>query len=137
MKFILDTNVVSESTKARSDERVMAWIDDQNSDDFCISVLTVGEIEKGIQASKDPRRRANLRSWLDQTLIAFEGRILPIDQRVSVTWGKTMASVGRPVSVVDSLLAGTAIAHGLTFVTRNVDDVKDLPGLEVLNPWEA
>lgn len=102
-----------------------------------MSVLTLGEIRKGVEAAADPRRRARLRSWLEERLPAWFGsRLLPVDAAVADRWGRLLAALGRPVAAIDSLLAATAIHHGLKIATRNEHDFP-FPGLEIVNPWRA
>src|SRR6185369_14075346 len=99
------------------------------------SVLTLGELRKGVASLEDERRRTALLDWLETELPAFfAGRVLPIDGEVADRWGRILAAAGRPVPAIDSLLAATALHHGLTLVTRNVRDVAGL-GLEIINPW--
>ncbi|HSH94486.1 MAG TPA: type II toxin-antitoxin system VapC family toxin [Roseimicrobium sp.] len=134
--FLLDTNVLSETIRSNPEQRVVDWLVDQQDDSLFLSVLTIGELEKGIASVKDSKRKATLRRWLDDEIkVIFAGRILPIDQKTSTTWGKTLAAAGRPLPAIDSLLAATALQHGLTFVTRNTKDVSST-GVECLNPWE-
>src|SRR5436305_12936712 len=125
--FLLDTNVISEAVKARPEPRVASWIAGVDEHLVYVSVLTLGEIRKGIALSSDPVRRARLEAWLAGDLeIRFAGRILSIDASIADRWGnlhgKAKASK-RFLPVVDGLLAATALEHNLTLVTRNVSDV--------------
>ena len=136
MSYLLDTNVISETVRRQQDQRVITWLDQIPTEALFISVLTLGEIRKGIERHTDKKRREKLRLWLDHELTAwFEGRILPIDIPVADRWGRLLAEVGRPVPTIDSLLAATALHFELRFVTRNAKDF-DYPGLEVINPWQ-
>ncbi len=100
-----------------------------------MSVLTLGEIRKGIEASADKKKREKLRLWLEHELPAwFEGRVLPVDFAVADRWARILAEAGRPVPTIDSLLAATALHHELRLVTRNARDF-EYPGLEVINPF--
>lgn len=139
MTYLLDTTVVSEAIKPQPADRVAAWLAAQSSSDVYLSVLTVGEIEQGIVRSPHPRRTERLAHWLEDDLQThFRGRILPIDSAVMKTWGRITRDAplrGQPVGYVDSLLAATAITHGLTLVTRNTKDVAALP-VPTLNPWD-
>jgi predicted nucleic acid-binding protein len=139
MVYLLDTNVVSEAIKPQPAERVVAWLAAQPSSTVYLSVLTLGEIEQGIVRSPHPRRAERLTRWLEDELQPqFRGRILPIDTQVMKTWGQVTGRAllqGRPVSYADSLLAATAVTHGMTLVTRNVGDVAALP-VQTLNPWD-
>ncbi|MDA8088860.1 MAG: type II toxin-antitoxin system VapC family toxin, partial [Nitrospiraceae bacterium] len=101
-----------------------------------ISVLTLGEIRKGVEALADKKRKERLRLWLERELpVWFEDRVLPVDLAVAERWGRLLAEVGRPVPTIDSLLAATALHYELRLVTRNSRDF-DYPGLEVINPWQ-
>jgi toxin FitB len=118
----------------------MAWLIAQPSASLYLSVLTLGEIEQGIIRSPSPRRAERLVKWLEEDLIPrFRGRLLSVDAEVMRTWGRITGRAllqGRPVSYVDSLLAATAIAHGLNLATRNVSDVAMLP-VQTTNPWDG
>jgi predicted nucleic acid-binding protein len=136
VSYLLDTNVISETVRRQQDQRVITWLDQIPTEALFISVLTLGEIRKGIERHTDKKRREKLRLWLDHELTAwFEGRILPIDIPVADRWGRLLAEVGRPVPAIDSLLAATALHFELRLVTRNAKDF-DYPGLEVINPWQ-
>jgi predicted nucleic acid-binding protein len=138
--YLLDTNVLSEVMKRHPSERVIAWLAAQPSNMVYLSVLTLGEIEQGIVRAPDARRAERLRHWVDEELKpGFEERILAIDAAIMTRWGQLTGEAllrGQPVSYADSLLAATAVAHGLTLATRNVKDVAALPVL-TLNPWDA
>jgi len=100
-------------------------------------VLTLGELRKGVEGLSESTKKRRLLDWLEIDLPAyFSGRILPVDIDVSDRWGRLVAKVGRPIPAVDSLLAATALHHGLTMVTRNLKDFA-LPELLVLDPWAA
>ncbi|PIX53561.1 MAG: VapC toxin family PIN domain ribonuclease [Zetaproteobacteria bacterium CG_4_10_14_3_um_filter_54_28] len=136
MSYLLDTNVVSELVRARPAPAVVAWFDHVPDESLYISVLTLGEIRKGIESVADGKRKEALRVWLEHTLPDwFEDRMLVIDEAVAEQWGRLQAQAGRPLPAIDSLLAATAIQHDLRMVTRNDKDFS-LPGLEVINPWQ-
>jgi predicted nucleic acid-binding protein len=100
-------------------------------------VLTLGELRKGIESVKDLERRMTLTDWLETDLPAFfTGRILPIDVKVAERWGRLLATAGRPLPAIDSLLGATAAHYGLSVVTRHSRDFDNL-GLSIINPWEA
>ena len=138
--FLLDTNVVSELVRPKPDPRVVGWLDSTDEDLFFLSVLTLGEIRKGITTLADPVRKVRLETWLSRGLIVrFEGRILPIDLAVAERWGQiagSLASQGAPLPVIDGLLTATALHHNLTLVTRNTRDVA-LTGVSAFDPWKG
>ena len=136
--FLLDTNVVSELVKPGPELRVRAWISATDEGLLYLSVLTLGEIRKGITALRDPGRRVALEAWLDGDLaVRFARRILPVDQAVADRWGRMAAEAkvaGLPLPVLDGLLAATAMQHDLTLVTCNTKDVLRTR-VPVFNPW--
>jgi len=139
--FLLDTNVISEfNRRGDPDRRVLQWLEAADPDSLYVSVLTIGEIRWGVELLPPSKRRSHLEQWLDRDLPEwFEGRVLPVDQSIAERWGLLRAEAqkkGRPLSVIDALLAATALQHQLTLVSRNVSDFSII-GLEVLNPWEA
>lgn len=138
--FLLDTNVISELIKPRPEPKVTIWIESVDENLLFLSVLTLGEIRKGIAALPRASRRVKLDSWLDGELRPrFAERILPIDEGVAETWGRIAGElVARgvsPVPVIDGLLAATAANHDLILVTRDTADVSRT-GVTVLNPWQ-
>lgn len=135
MSYLLDTNVVSETVRRNPDRGVMTWLEQVPSEALYLSVLTLGEIRKGVERLADKRRKEKLRLWLEHELPGwFEGRVLPVDLGVADRWGRVIAAVGRPVPSIDSLLAATALHNELRLVTRNATDFA-YPGLEVIDPW--
>ena len=133
--YLLDTNVVSELRKRdRCDENVAAWYTGLSDDDLYLSVLTLGEIRKGIELvrDRDPGQAEVLENWLRYVEQNYEGRILPIDADITDAWDR-MHQI-RNIPAVDGLLAATAKVHNLTLVTRNIQHVQDL-GVELLNPF--
>lgn len=135
MSYLLDTNVLSELVRVRPNPGVVAWFEDVPDDSLYISVLTIGEIRKGVELLADARRRERLRVWLEHSLPDWFGnRVLAVDLAVAERWGRLLAQMNRPVAAIDSLLAATALHHELRMVTRNVQDFH-FPGLEVINPW--
>ncbi|MDO8463980.1 MAG: type II toxin-antitoxin system VapC family toxin [Gallionella sp.] len=135
MSYLLDTNVISELVRSKPSKAVLAWFENIPSEALHISVLTLGEIRKGIESMPDGARREKLRLWLEHELADWFGsRILPVDIPIADRWGRLLAQVKRPVPSIDSLLAATALHHELRLVTRNQKDF-DYPGLEVINPW--
>jgi toxin FitB len=138
--FLLDTNCISEMVRARPDSRVMSWMEAAEETLLYLSVLTLGEIRKGLAQLPQNRRRTFLESWLEVELQArFSGRILPIDARISDRWGLLAANAktqGRTLPVVDGLLAATAVQHNLTIVSRNVSNFVSTP-VALVNPWDT
>lgn len=133
--YLLDTNVVSELRKReRCDENVTAWYARVSDDEPFLSVLTLGEIRKGIELIRDhdPSQAVSLENWLRYVEQRYEDRTLSIDAAISDAWGRMYYI--RNVSAVDGLLAATAQMHNLTLVTRNVDHFQGL-GVELLNPF--
>lgn len=133
MTFLLDTNVVSEIRRDR-DPNVRAWAETAHDVDLYLSVLTVGEIRKGIERvrERDPNQASALTSWLSQLRERFARRLLPVDVEAAEEWGRLNA--GSPRRTVDSLLAATARVHNLTLVTHSVGDFVGC-GVPVLDPW--
>ena len=138
--FLLDTNVPSEMTRLHPQASVVRWLDDANDDDLFFSVVSLGEILKGITVLPEGRRRSALQQWLDETLRPwFQGRILGVTEPIAERWGILSGQclvIGRALKVADGLIAATALEHDLTIVTRNVKDFVGL-GVMVFNPWDA
>lgn len=137
--YLLDTNVISELMKRKPARSVAAWILETPENLMHLSVITIGEIRKGIDLlDEDEPRRGALQSWLDHDLrVRFAGRLLPFDEWVAERWGQVEALARRQritLPTIDAQLAATAIHHGLTFVTRNTSDVR-LTGVPLFNPW--
>jgi len=136
--FLLDTNVVSELAAPKPDQNVVRWVEAADESVLFLSVLTLGEIRKGIEHLPSGRSRARLESWLQMDLRArFRDRILPVDEEIADRWGTLSAlaaAKGKPAPVIDGLLAATAWHHNLTFVTRNASDIAGT-GVPALNPW--
>ena len=137
--FLLDTNIVSELVKPKPEANVTEWVENTDESLLYLSVLTLGEIRRGIAALPQSRRRATLEAWLDKDLRArFEGRILVIDQEVADRWGLLTSAARNSrivLPVIDGLLAATALEHNLTFVTRDTGKIPSM-GVAVFNPWE-
>ena len=135
MSYLLDTNVLSELRRKSPDETVVEWFARRPPSTLYLSVLTLGELRKGIEGVADSKRRMSLNDWLESDLPAFfVGRILPVDAQVAERWGRLVATAGRPLPAIDSLLGATAAQHGLSIVTRNGKDFADM-GLDIINPW--
>ena len=137
MSYLIDTNVLSEMRRKAPEPSVVRWFARRPPVTLYLSVLTLGEIRKGIETLADPQRRHALLDWLETDLPAFfAGRILPVDAGVADRWGHLLARAGRPLPAIDSLLVATASLHGLELVTRNLRDTQGL-GVGVIDPWVA
>ena len=135
MSYLIDTNVLSELRRKSPDTGVVTWLNQRQSATLYLSVLTLGEIRKGIETVHEQTRRQTLLDWLETDLPKFfVGRVLPIDEAVADRWGRLIATATRPLPAIDSLLAAMALEHDLVLVTRNVKDFADLP-VQIFNPW--
>ena len=137
--FLLDTNVVSELMKPRPNRHVVEWVDATSEELMYLSVITIGEVRKGIDLLDDhDPKRGKLQGWLDHDVrVRFAGRLLPFDDGVAERWGQLEASAKRrrlTLPTIDTQLAATALHHGLTFVTRNSADIAPT-GVPLFNPW--
>jgi predicted nucleic acid-binding protein len=136
--FLLDTNIPSELTRPYPEPSVVQWLEEADDDLLFISVVTLGEILKGITTLPESRRRTKLQQWLAETLRPwFKGRILQVSEPIAERWGLIAGKCklkGRPLKVEDGLIAATAFAQGLIVVTRNVKDFKGL-GVPIFSPW--
>jgi len=138
VSFLLDTCVLSELVKPRPDRALTAWLEGQTWASLYISVLTLAEIQRGVAMLPGSRKRTDLEIWLhDELTVHFEGRVLPVDSRVAMVWGRMSAAAsgrGRTLPVMDGLIAATAVANDLMLVSRNAPDF-EATGAEVINPW--
>lgn len=137
MSYLVDTNVVAELARRQPDHRVVAWFKQVPDAALHLSVLTIGELRKGVESLAEGQRRERLRVWLENDIAEWFGdRLLPVSAAVADRWGLLLADVRRPVPAIDSLLAATALHHELRMVTRNEKDFS-FPGLAVVNPWRS
>jgi len=140
VNFLLDTCVLTELRRATANPGVASWLTQIAEPRLFLSVITLGEIQQGIAKLDESPRKIGLQTWLDEDLEQrFSGRILPVDVEVSKRWGLLQGEAqrsGRPVPVVDSQLAATAIVNDLCMVTRNVRDFERFP-LRWMNPWSS
>jgi toxin FitB len=134
LSFLLDTNAVSEIRRGR-DQHVRGWVSNVDDVDLHLSVITLGEIRKGIELlrDRDPAQANMFDSWLDDLHTRFADRIVSIDARIAEEWGRLNAAA--TCNTVDSLIAATARIHGLTVVTRNTGDFEGC-GVPLINPWQ-
>lgn len=137
--YLLDTNAISEWVKPRPDPGVVRWFDQVDEDRTFLSVITLGELRKGIDRLDDGRRRHRLDHWLTTELPErFTDRILPIDATVADRWGRLLArteTADTTIHGTDALIAATALTHQLHIVTRNVTHFQPT-GIDILSPWQ-
>lgn len=133
--YLLDTNVISETRKSRADSGVIAFLSAAEPAGLFLSVLTLGELRKGVAAKRrtDSGVADQLGAWVDGIETTFADRVLPIDAATARRWGELSAN--RTLPVIDTLIAATAISHGLTLVTRNTRDVEST-GVPLVDPWQ-
>ncbi len=135
MSYLIDTNVLSELRRKQPHAGVVDWMQARPRQSLFLSVLTLGEIRKGIERIDDAPRKQALTDWLEVELPRyFLGRLLGIDAPVADRWGRLIADTARPLPAIDALLAATALQHDLTLVTRNTKDFVAL-GVRLINPW--
>lgn len=140
MNFLLDTCVLSELVKQQPEPAVVEWVGEQDEHRLYLSVITIGELRKGIAKLPKGGKRSRLERWVTEDLEArFNRRLYPVDGRVASIWGTMLGeaeAAGGPIPVIDALIGATARAHDCIVVTRNVADL-ERTGVEVLNPWSA
>lgn len=138
MKYLLDTCLISELVKKEPNPAVVNWLDEQDEQKFFLSVLNLGELQKGISKLPDGAKKEELQTWVALDLVErFTGRILDLDLETALCWGRLQGETeqaGEKLPVMDSLIAATAAAHGLIVVTRNVRDIERCK-VKVFNPW--
>lgn len=139
MNYLLDTNVISESVSKKPNADVLMWLRESDPRTMYLSVVTIGELVKGIHRLQPFKRRTRLEQWIQHDLMGqFSGQILPLDVKIMIVWGELVArlqKVGRVLPAMDSMIAATAIHHQMTLVTRNTKDFKAM-GLVLFNPWQ-
>ena len=139
MKYLLDTCVISELVTKAPNPHVVRFIDSLEPDNVFLSVITIGEIVKGIEKLPTSKRKRNLHTWLQEDLlIRFDDKIFSLDINILTEWGKLTAraeTAGKPMSAIDSLIAATVLAYELALITRNVGDFESA-GIEIINPWK-
>ena len=140
MKYLLDTNVISELVVNNPNKNVVSFLERLNEQDLYLSVITIGEIKFGIEKLKDGAKKEKLLIWLNNDLLErFEHRIIDIDVDIMLKWGyinSKLQKIGRPVPIMDALIASTALSKNLKLLTRNEKDFKDLD-VEMVNPFKS
>ena len=138
MSWLLDTNIICEPTRHAPSPRVVQWLRSVSSSGFYASIITVGEIRRGILRLPSGNRRRKLEKWMrEEFQPAFAGRVLPLGEEEIAAWAEMLAGMekrGRSMPAIDSLIAATALARGLTIATRNTEDFAH-SGAQVFNPW--
>jgi len=135
MSYLINTNIFSELVRSKPHKNVLNWFEKIPNETLNISVLTLGEIRKGIEGIKDSARKEKLRLWLEIELPQWFGsRILMIDQHIAERWGRLQSEMKHTIPAIDSLIAATALHHDLRLVTRNERDFQ-FPSLQIINPW--
>jgi predicted nucleic acid-binding protein len=139
MNYLLDTNVISELILKQPNKRVVQWLDDLDPNRVYLSVITIGEIRKGIEKLPPSKRKEAVKEWLEaDLLLRFQGRILEITTDVMLIWGELTGRLekqGRPITAIDSLIAAIALQGDCCLVTRNERDFQHT-GVKIINPWK-
>jgi len=139
MNYLLDTCVLSEFTRRQPEQLVIEWLDSIDEEKLFISVITIGEIQRGIERLPDSHRKTELLVWMNTGLLArFAGRMVTLETPTMFLWGSLMArleATGQPMGVMDSLILASALQNNLIIATRNVSDFLH-GGVQVINPWE-
>jgi len=139
MNYLLDTHVISELISKRPNKKVVEWLDLLDSNTIYLSVITIGEIRKGIEKLPPSKRKERVKEWLEgDLLLRFQGRILEITTEVMLIWGELTGRLekeGRPITAIDSLVAAIALQGNYRLVTRNENDFQHT-GVTIINPWK-
>jgi predicted nucleic acid-binding protein len=136
VKYLLDTNVLSEIRKPQGSARVKAFVNNLREEDLYVSVISIGEITYGIEKLPAGPKKTDLIIWAAQKLPErFGNRIVPLDADIMTEWGRLQAGTAKTLPLFDSLIAASALARRLTVVTRNTKDFEKIKGLVLLNPW--
>lgn len=135
MSYLIDTHVIAELCRKIPNTNLVEWFSQRPASTLFLSVLTLGELRRGIENTTETQLRIRLLDWLETDLPNFfAGRILPFDTSIANKWGHIMATANRPLPAIASLIGATAAYHNLCLVTRHAQDFVDL-GVEVINPW--
>lgn len=139
MKYLLDTCVISEIVKKEPNKNVLAWLAAQDEESLFLSILTFGELQKGVTKAADQTRKARLEAWIEEDLKKrFDGRVIPIDLKVVTAWGSIQGAAelaGKAMPTIDGLIAVSGLAYNCIVVTRNLSDMEQST-VELLNPWQ-
>ncbi len=140
MRYLLDTNIISEFIAKKPNKKVLDFVKSLDEDDVYLSVMTLGEIKFGIQKVSSHTKKEQLLLWLEDDLLQrFRGRIVDIDTDTMLIWGEInqhLQSIGRTIPIVDSLIASSCVAKDFTLITRNVKDFYNFD-MEIINPFEV
>lgn len=139
MNYLPDTCIISEVIKREPNKNVISWLQTQDEANLFLSILTFGEIQKGIQKDPDQTRKKRLKIWLEGDLKKrFDTRIIPIDLKVVTNWGSIQGSaklIGKPMATIDGLIAVSGLTYNCIVATRNTSDMEQSTA-ELFNPWE-
>ncbi|GHV83789.1 ribonuclease VapC [Spirochaetia bacterium] len=136
MNNLIDTNVISELGKKTPNACILEFLRTLPQDSLYLSVITIGEIVKGIEKTDDAKKKNRLLSWFAQVRAWFEGHIIYIDEGIMTKWGKFVANHNRTLPIMDSFLAATCLHQNLRLVTRNIKDFAGINELSIVNPWD-
>ena len=140
MNYLLDTNIISEFASSAPNSDMMTWLQEHQQDNLFLSVITIGEIQQGIERLPISKKRTRLTNWLHNTLLViYADFILPLDTPTMLQWGAMTAQLikkGRKMPVMDALIAATTVTHDLTLVTRNISDYQ-YTNIPLINPWQS
>jgi tRNA(fMet)-specific endonuclease VapC len=139
LKYLLDTNIISEIVSKQPNKKVLNFLE-ENKDNLYLSVITIGEINAGIEKLEQSKRKDKLKLWLQSLLQKFEDKILNIDIYIMLLWGEISMKLqknGISISIMDCLIASCAIKENMILVTRNEKDFKDIENLIIINPFKG
>jgi len=137
VKYLLDTNVISEIQKSKCNENVRSFIETLNWEDMYLSVVTIGELCYGIEKLPSGKKKHDLSIWLYSKVPEwFNRRIVEADTEVMLEWAKIRARTEKTLPVADTIIAASSIVHHMFLVTRNVKDFDEIDGINLFNPWE-
>lgn len=138
MNYLIDTCCISELVSKKPSSNVLNWFEEHDEFNMFLSVITLGELRKGIEKLPESKKKRALNAWINEDLLSrFKNRILNISQAEVNRWGEVLAeaeNVGNPIPAIDALIASTALVHNLSVVTRNTKDMEPT-GVELINPW--